>query len=166
MTSPADQGLGAADSPSPAPPGPVGAPGSAGSPGSAGTGGSAGPPQPPVRVLVADDHELVRRGLELAISAAPGMTVCGSAPDGVEAVRQALDRHPDVVVLDVSMPGGDGLTAARELRRLLPAVRIVVLTWMATSRQAALDAGADLFVLKDVAPTVLVERLRALGTHS
>ncbi|GAA1896605.1 response regulator [Lapillicoccus jejuensis] len=115
-----------------------------------------------VRVLLADDHPLVRQGLELALSAAPGLTVCGTAPDGVEAVRQALEQHPDIVVLDVSMPGGDGLTAARELRRLLPAVRIVVLTWRASSRPAALEAGADLFLLKDTSPGVLVERLRTL----
>lgn len=119
----------------------------------------------PVRVLVADDHVLVRQGLELALSSTPGLTVCGSAPDGVEAVRQALEQHPDVVVLDVSMPGGDGLSAARELRRLLPGLRIVVLTWMAGSRRAALEAGADLFLLKDVAPAVLVERIRTLGAH-
>ncbi len=119
-----------------------------------------------IRVLVADDHPMVRLGLELAISSAPDLVLCGSADNGVTAVTMALDTSPDVVILDVTMPGGDGIEATRQIRRLLPATGVVVLTWRVSAEDEARKAGAHSFLLKDVAPEVLLEHIRAAFSAS
>jgi DNA-binding NarL/FixJ family response regulator len=105
---------------------------------------------PPARVLLADDHELMRRMLRLALSARPGLEVVGEAADGAEALALARELEPDLVVLDVAMPEMDGLTATRALRAELPGCAILIVSSFETERlaEAALAAGADRYVEK------------------
>ena len=82
----------------------------------------------PLRVLIADDNDLLRAGLVAVLSSDPGIRVCGEAADGPGAVRLAVRTQPQVVLMDIEMPGGDGITATRELVRNLPDTRVLVLT--------------------------------------
>ena len=82
----------------------------------------------PLRILLADDHVTVRQGLKLLIDAERDMTVIGEASDGDEAVQKARDLNPDVIVMDISMPGMNGLAATRELKKSQPDTVIVTLT--------------------------------------
>ena len=81
-----------------------------------------------IRVLLADDHAMVREGLRLLLRTAPDVAVIGEADNGVMAVTNARRLVPDVVVLDLDMPNGDGMTAVRELKQSLPNVRVLILT--------------------------------------
>ncbi|MFD8525241.1 response regulator [Streptomyces capillispiralis] len=117
----------------------------------------------PTRILLADDHALVRRGVRLILDGEPDLTVVAEAADGVEALEQAREHRPDLAVLDIAMPRLTGLQAARELSRTLPDTRILVLT-MYDNEQfffEALAAGASGYVLKSVADRDLVEACRA-----
>ncbi|MFD6877734.1 MULTISPECIES: response regulator [unclassified Streptomyces] len=116
-----------------------------------------------IRILLADDHALVRRGVRLILDGEPGLTVVAEAGDGAEAVDTALAEQPDLVILDIAMPRLTGLQAARELSRLRPELRILMLT-MYDSEQyffEALKAGAAGYVLKSVADRDLVEACRS-----
>jgi DNA-binding NarL/FixJ family response regulator len=86
------------------------------------------PIRPPLRILIADDHAVVRFGLKSILTSQPGWQVCGEAKSGAEALALALQLEPDVVVLDVNMPGMSGLEALKAIRERLPATRAVVLT--------------------------------------
>ena len=86
-----------------------------------------------LRILLADDHVVVRQGLKLLIDSQPDMTVVSEASDGTSAVRQAQEVKPDVVVMDISMPGMNGLVATRTLKQLQPDAAIVTLPLSATS---------------------------------
>ncbi|MGW7352910.1 response regulator [Streptomyces sp. NPDC054784] len=124
-------------------------------------GGSGGTPR--TRILLADDHALVRRGVRYILDNEPDLTVVAEAGDGAEAVERARAVRPDLAVLDIAMPRLTGLQAARELARLLPEVRILILT-MYDNEQflfEALRAGASGYVLKSVADRDLVEACRA-----
>ncbi len=117
----------------------------------------------PIRILLADDHALVRRGVRLILDAEPGLSVVGEAGDGAEAVALARELEPDLVILDIAMPRMTGLQAARELSRRFPDLRILILT-MYDNEQfffEALKAGASGYVLKSVADRDLVEACRA-----
>ncbi|EFL30216.1 two-component system response regulator [Streptomyces viridochromogenes DSM 40736] len=117
----------------------------------------------PTRILLADDHALVRRGVRLILDAESDLTVVAEADDGAEAVAQARAHRPDLAVLDIAMPRLTGLQAARELSRTCPQTRILVLT-MYDNEQfffEALGAGASGYVLKSVADRDLVEACRA-----
>lgn len=123
-------------------------------------------PEPKVlRVLLADDHATVRHGLKLLVDAEPDMTVVAEAGDGDEAVRKAREFAPDVVVIDISMPGMNGLAATRELKRLQPRTAIVTLTRHADDAylQELLRAGASGYVLKRSAPTELLQAIRGVA---
>ncbi|MFD7691015.1 response regulator [Streptomyces sp. NPDC059781] len=117
----------------------------------------------PTRILLADDHALVRRGVRLILDGEPDLTVVAEAADGAEALEQAREHRPDLAVLDIAMPRRTGLQAARELSRTLPETRILILT-MYDNEQfffEALAAGASGYVLKSVADRDLVEACRA-----
>lgn len=117
----------------------------------------------PLRVLLADDHVVVRHGLKLLIDDQPDMTVIAEAGDGETAIRRALELKPDVIVMDISMPGMNGLTATRKLRELQPGAAIVTLTRHTDDAylQELLRAGVTGYVLKQSAPTELLQAIRA-----
>lgn len=114
-----------------------------------------------IRVLVADDHPVVRMGLQLMIESAPDLVHCGSADNGVAALSLAVLTAPDVVVLDVCMPGGNGIDAARRIRELLPDTHVVIHTSLASAEGDARAAGADEFLLKGVGPETLIGHIRS-----
>jgi DNA-binding NarL/FixJ family response regulator len=115
------------------------------------------------RVLVADDHRVVRRGLSMVLDAAPDLHVVAEASDGIEAVERALRDDVDLAVLDVAMPRRSGLQAARELARQRPDLRVLMLSMHDVEAYCfeALKAGASGYVLKSVADRDLVEACRA-----
>ncbi len=116
-----------------------------------------------VRILLADDHALVRRGVRLILDSEPDLTVVAEAGDGAEAITMARAERPDLAILDIAMPRLTGLQAARELSRLLPDMRILILTMYDNEQYffEALKAGASGYVLKSVADRDLVEACRA-----
>ncbi|MEU3986010.1 response regulator transcription factor [Streptomyces sp. NPDC026672] len=117
----------------------------------------------PTRILLADDHALVRRGVRLILEGEPDLEVVAEADNGAEAVALAHAHHPDLAVLDIAMPRLTGLQAARELARDEPGTRVLILT-MYDNEQfffEALASGASGYVLKSVADRDLVEACRA-----
>jgi len=117
-----------------------------------------------LRILLADDHAIVRQGLKLLIEAQPDMTVVGEAADGDAVVAQAQALQPDVVVMDISMPGTNGLTATRTLKERQPALVVLVLTRHEEDRyvQELLRAGASGYVLKQSPPPQLLQAIRVV----
>ena len=118
-----------------------------------------------LRILLADDHVTVRHGLKLLIDGVADMKVVAEASDGEAALKQALEVKPDVVILDISMPGMNGLAAARALRKRQPEVVIVTLTRHADDAylQELLRAGVKGYVLKRSAPTELLQAIRGVA---
>ena len=117
-----------------------------------------------IRVLVADDHTMVRQGLVGILASSDQIEIVGEASDGAEATEKALKSKPDVVVLDISMPRLNGLEAARRIHEALPATRILVLT-MHDDEEYVLKmvrAGASGYLLKDGAASELLAGIRAL----
>jgi DNA-binding NarL/FixJ family response regulator len=117
----------------------------------------------PLRVLLADDHVTMRHGLRLLIDQQPDMKVVAEASDGETAIARAAESGPDVIVMDVSMPGMNGLVATRRLKRLHPGIAIVTLTRHADDAylQELLRAGAAGYVLKQSAPAELLQAIRS-----
>ena len=115
------------------------------------------------RVLLADDHAVVRRGLRMILDAEPDLEVVAEAGDGAEAVDLAVAHEVDLAILDVSMPRMTGLQATREIARRAPAVRVLILSMHDNERYCfeALQAGAAGYVLKSVVDRQLVEACRA-----
>lgn len=115
-----------------------------------------------IRVLVADDHGILRAGLRSLINAEPDMEVVGEAADGQQALEQARLLQPDVVVMDISMPVMDGLEATRLLRREQPQCQVIILTIHAEEEYLfqALQAGGAGYVLKSAADTDLMDAIR------
>jgi DNA-binding NarL/FixJ family response regulator len=118
-----------------------------------------------IRVLVADDQALVRGGFRLMIDAQPDMEVVGEAADGAAAVAMARELLPDVVLMDIRMPGMDGLEATRRLVTVAPSVRVLVLTTFDLDEYVyeATRAGASGFLVKDVAPADLAHGVRTVA---
>jgi DNA-binding NarL/FixJ family response regulator len=118
----------------------------------------------PLRVLVADDQKVVRDGLTLLLGLLPGVEVIGAAVDGADAVRQAAATEPDVVLMDLSMPNGDGVEATREIVRRQPWARVVVLTAYSDDDSvfAALQAGARGFLTKNASAGEILRALSAV----
>ena len=117
----------------------------------------------PTRVLLADDHHLVRHGLRLLVDAEPDLTVTAEAGDGIEAVRAALENDVDLAILDISMPRMTGINATREILAARPAVRVLMLSMHDSTEYLfeALRAGASGYVLKSGADRDLIEACRA-----
>lgn len=115
------------------------------------------------RILLADDHALVRGGLRAVLDAEPDLRIVAEAGDGLEAIEAAREAEPDLAVLDVSMPRMTGLQAARELRRRQPGIRLLMLSMHDDERYffEALKSGAAGYVLKSAANRDLVEACRA-----
>ncbi|GAA2103827.1 response regulator transcription factor [Streptomyces albiaxialis] len=121
----------------------------------------------PIRVLVVDDQVLIRAGVAALLRAAPGMEVVGEACDGDEAVRLAVEHRPDVVLMDIRMPGTSGITATERILESVtePSPRILVLTTFDLDEYvyAALRAGACGFLLKDTGPQRLLTAIAAVA---
>lgn len=118
-----------------------------------------------IRVLVADDDPLVRAGVRAILTTDPGVAVVAEAAGGREAVELARRRRPDVAVLDVRMPGGDGIEAAAEIRRTVPATGVVILTTFGEDDYIlrALGGGAAGFLIKSGDPEELIAGVRAVA---
>lgn len=121
----------------------------------------------PIRVLLADDHQIMRQGLKSLLER-EGFTIVAEASDGRDAVRQAAASHPDVVVLDLAMPGLNGVDAGRQITRASPGARIILLTMHRENPYVlqALDAGFSGYVLKSQAAEDLVQAIREVARGS
>lgn len=133
---------------------------------SAGDTGAA--PAPPgkmkSRILLADDHEMLRRGLHSMLEKEPDLSICGEAKDGIEAVEKAIALKPDLVILDINMPGLNGLTAVRQILHSCPETRILVFTVHDSEQtlQESLSAGAHGFLSKGKAGRDLTDAVRTV----
>jgi NarL family two-component system response regulator LiaR len=118
-----------------------------------------------IRILIADDHYLVRQGLRLLISSDSRMELAGEAADGEEAVQQARQLRPDVILLDLKMPRKDGVQAITDIRAEHPEARILVLTSFAEDERVlqAIKAGALGYLLKDSSPAELLDAIQAIS---
>jgi DNA-binding NarL/FixJ family response regulator len=116
-----------------------------------------------IRIVIADDHAVVRGGLEQLLSTADDVLLVGAAADGAEAIETACAQQPDVVLMDLSMPNVDGVEATRRIVTADPEARVVVLTSFGDDRHIsdALDAGAVGYVLKHAGPDELLDAIRA-----
>jgi DNA-binding NarL/FixJ family response regulator len=120
-----------------------------------------------VRILVADDHDVVRRGIKSLIESQPGWQVCDEARSGREAVAKAEERRPDIVVLDISMPELNGLEAARRIRKVSPNSEILILSVHYSDQliKDILDVGVRGFVVKSDSDRDLIVALETLANH-
>jgi DNA-binding NarL/FixJ family response regulator len=120
--------------------------------------------QPPITVLIVDDHPVVRQGLRVLLEVQDGLTVAGEAADGPAALARAAELAPDVILLDLKLPGLDGLAVLAELAAQQIASRVLVLTSVTepSSAAAAVRAGAAGVLYKDVDPDALVRAIRAV----
>ena len=120
-------------------------------------------PATDIRVLIAEDHTVVREGIRMILDAQADVEVVGEARDGEEAVRLAKQLHPDVVVMDISMPRKNGVEATQEIKRILPDTQVLILTMHEEESYVfqLLRLGAAGYVLKRAAVTDLVEAVRA-----
>jgi DNA-binding NarL/FixJ family response regulator len=127
-----------------------------------------GAPEPgTIRVLIADDQRVVREGLAMLVGLIDGVEVVGTACDGAEAIQLAGARHPDVVLMDLRMPGVDGIAATAALRERAPAARVLVLTTYADQDAIlpALQAGARGYLTRDASAEQIETAIRAGQTH-
>jgi len=117
-----------------------------------------------IRVLLADDHAVVRDGLRALLEAQPGIDVVGDVANGREAVREARQLRPDVIVMDIAMPDLNGIEATLQIQDVSPSARILILSMHSTTEHIfrALQAGARGYLLKDSAGTEVVEAVRAV----
>jgi two-component system, NarL family, response regulator NreC len=119
------------------------------------------------RILIADDHEVVREGIRALIEHEPGWQVCGVAANGLEAVHMAKKMKPRVVVLDMSMPDLDGLEALREIKRALPSTEVVIFSAHHSEKviEQLFEAGAKSYIQKSDAGRYLVAAIKSLAEH-
>jgi DNA-binding NarL/FixJ family response regulator len=119
-----------------------------------------------ISVLLADDQPQLRRGLRMIIEAEDDLTVTGEAADGGQAIDFARRDPPDIVVMDIRMPGTDGIEATRQITAANPAIRVLILTTfdLGEDALAALRAGASGFLLKDARPAELITAIRTVAS--
>ena len=115
-----------------------------------------------IRVLIADDHTIVRRGVKQLLAVEPGVEVVAEASDGTEALDRLREKKVDVVILDISMPGRSGLDTLKELKRLYPAISVIVLSMHPLDQYAVrvLRAGALAYITKESAPEELLQAVQ------
>lgn len=120
-----------------------------------------------LRILVADDHEIIRRGLRALLCSRPGWTICAEAATGREAIAKAEEHRPDIVVMDIAMPGLNGLEATRKIRKMLPKAQVIVLSLHYSDRlvREVVDAGARAYILKSDAGRDLLAAVEALTNN-
>jgi len=120
--------------------------------------------KPSIRVLLVDDHPLFRKGIASLLSSEPGFEVLGEASDGQEAIEKARDLMPDVILMDISMPGVNGLEATQRIKQEIPYVRIVILTVSDEDQNLfeAIKSGAQGYLLKKIEPQTLFQTLRGV----
>jgi DNA-binding NarL/FixJ family response regulator len=118
-----------------------------------------------LRILIADDHELMRRGARGVLHSRRGWRVVAEAANGREAVEKAIELKPDVAILDISMPDLDGVQATRQIRQAVPDTKVLVLTMHESDQtvQRALDAGADAYILKSDVIKCLVKAVEGVS---
>jgi signal transduction histidine kinase/ActR/RegA family two-component response regulator len=121
---------------------------------------------PALRVLLVDDHKVVRAGLAAMLREAPGIELVGEAPDGRKAINMAVDLRPDVVIMDVSMPLMKGDEATRQIKTYLPEVRVIALSMYdeAEKKQSMFEAGAESYILKTISAEELIAALQGQNT--
>jgi DNA-binding NarL/FixJ family response regulator len=121
----------------------------------------------PLRILIADDHEIVRKGIRTVLSSNPGWDVCAEAATGREAVAKAEQHKPHIVVMDISMPELNGLEAARKIRKMLPKTEVAILSVHFSDKlvREIVEAGAHAYVLKSDAYNDLLAAIDALANH-
>src|ERR1700675_4101497 len=121
----------------------------------------------PLRILVADDHDIIRRGLKQLLASRAGWEVCGEAKTGREAVALAEQLKPEIVVMDISMPDLNGLEAARRIHKLFPKTGILILTLHFSDQllRDIVEAGARAYIMKSDADRDLVSAVEALANH-
>jgi len=119
------------------------------------------------RVLVADDHELIRRGICSVLATEPALNICGEAFDGLDAVQKAAELHPDIVVMDISMPRMNGLEATREIKRVAPEIEVLIVSQHDSSEmiRQAFGAGARAYVVKSTISTDLIKAIKKAVQH-
>jgi len=119
-----------------------------------------------IRIVLADDHPVVREGIRGMLTGYDDIDVVGQAASGPEAVDLVAALHPDLVLMDLRMPGGDGVAATRAITASHPGTRVVVLTTYETDQDIlrAIEAGASGYLLKDIAPAELARSVRAAAT--
>ncbi len=116
-----------------------------------------------IRILIADDHPLIREGLRRILDLDPQMKVLGDVGDGQGAINQARQLVPDVILMDLKMPGTDGIEASRVIRREFPEIRIIILTVAEDDDMLdVIRAGACGYLLKDVEPNELLKAIHAV----
>src|SRR6202043_390956 len=120
-----------------------------------------------LRIVVADDHDIIRRGLKKLLTANPGWEVCAEAKTGREAVAVTEQLKPDIVVMDISMPDLNGLEAARRIKKVLPRTEIVILTLHFSDQlvREIVEAGVRAYIMKSDADKDLVTAVEALANH-
>jgi DNA-binding NarL/FixJ family response regulator len=118
----------------------------------------------PIRIVVADDHPVVRGGLVAMLRTIPGLDVVGEASDGDAAVHAVLEHRPDVILMDVRMPGRDGIEATRQIRELAPDCRVLMVTMYDDDATVftAMQAGAQGYLLKDAEQDDIVRAVRGV----
>ncbi len=123
-------------------------------------------PQSRARIMLSDDHSYVRRGLRNILESTEQYEICGEASDGSQTLEMAKSLHPDILILDISMPSPNGLEVARELHQSLPDIKVLILTMhdSAEMLRAAAAAGAYGYLLKSDDETLLVDALQSLKT--
>ncbi len=121
----------------------------------------------PLRILIVDDHELVRRGLRSILVTRPEWEICGEAADGSNAIEKARELKPDIVLLDITMPHVNGLDAARIIRRDVPRAKVIILSQYDESemRSRAFEAGAQGYISKSDAARQLLIAIESLTSN-